>query len=324
MKCHGLPQKAPKDLVKKYGLKAGFYEKIGSIRALLCITYPIESEADDAIKKFWILTSWTILVFILLLIVIYILIHQDQILQKQIQDAIKENEKQLHILQQQNKLASMGEMIGAIAHQWRQPLNVINTSIQNLKYDFKEGKLKDEQYIQEFINKNKKIIKFMSKTIDDFRSFFRVDKKKTIFKVKEATTEVVNMQLAQLQNYNIDIVFEGEEFEINGYKREYQQVVLNLINNAKDILIQKRIKKPLITIKLRQNRVCIEDNGGGVKQDIIDRIFEPYFTTKEQGKGTGMGLYMSKMIIEDNMGGKLSVKNGALGAIFCIEFKNIK
>jgi signal transduction histidine kinase len=214
----------------------------------------------------------------------------------------------------------MGEMIGAIAHQWRQPLNSISTSIQNLKYDFLEGKLQEKKYVMDFIEHNKKTIKFMSNTIDDFRSFFRVDKKKVDFPIKQTTQSVIDMQISQLKCHNIKIEIIGEEFVYNGLQSEYQQVILNLINNAKDAIIDNNIQNPYIKIELKDNKIFVMDNAGGIPDDIVNRIFEPYFTTKDQGKGTGMGLYMSKMIIEDNMGGKLTVQNIDDKAIFCIDF----
>jgi len=241
-------------------------------------------------------------------------------LDKKIKLALLENIKQLEILQRQSKMAQMGEMIGAIAHQWRQPLTAISTSIQNLKYDFKDGNLNNEVFIKDFIEKNKETIKFMSKTIDDFRSFFRIDKEKIDFNVKETTQSVIDMQLAQLKTYDINLTISGDKFIYNGLQSEYQQVILNLINNAKDALVKNNINNPIINVKLEVNKIIIEDNAGGIPIKIKDRIFEPYFTTKEQGAGTGMGLYMSKMIIEDNMGGKLSVKNIDNGASFCIDF----
>jgi signal transduction histidine kinase len=185
-------------------------------------------------------------------------------------------------------------MIGAVAHQWRQPLNVVSTSIQNLKYDFKDGHLNDEKFIKEFIEQNKKTIKFMSKTIDDFRNFFRIDKEKKDFNIRDITQSVIDMQSSQLELYNITLNITGDDFICNGLESEYQQVILNLINNAKDALIENNIDNPTINIKLENEKIYIEDNAGGIPLNIINRIFEPYFTTKEQGKGTGMGLYMSK------------------------------
>ncbi len=247
--------------------------------------------------------------------------NQEKLLKQEIDKALKENTKQLQLLQEQSKMAQMGEMIGAIAHQWRQPLNVISTGIQNLKYDYKDGYLNDEKFVKEFIDKQKVTIGFMSKTIDDFRTFFRVDKEKKDFRIKEATQSVFDMLSAQLKENSIEISLKGDEFEYYGLENEYKQVVLNIINNAKDALVENNIKNPKIDIVTKENIVIIQDNAGGVPKDILDRIFEPYFTTKEQGKGTGMGLYMSKMIIEGSMGGELRVINGNDGAIFTIELE---
>jgi C4-dicarboxylate-specific signal transduction histidine kinase len=161
----------------------------------------------------------------------------------------------------------------------------------------------------------------MSKTIDDFRSFYRTDKERKEFKVKETIRSVIDMQSAQLKDHDINLDISGDEFIYNGLQREFQQVILNLVNNARDALIENNIKNPTIDIKLQNNQITVGDNAGGIPKDIIDRIFEPYFTTKEQGKGTGMGLYFSKMIIEDNMGCSLEVLNKNNGAYFCIDFR---
>ncbi len=244
---------------------------------------------------------------------------QEKILSKKVEEALTENTKQLQLLQEQSKMAQMGEMVGSIAHQWRQPLNEISTGIQNLKYDYKEGLLVDEKYIKAFIDKNKKTIAFMSHTIDDFRNFFRVKKEKKEFPLLAAIQSVVSMQTAQLKNNNITLELSGEESLYMGLQSEYQQVILNLINNAKDALLEKSISNPKIIIEVKKSCVTVSDNAGGIPEEIINRVFEPYFTTKEQGKGTGIGLYMSKMIIEDNMGGSLSVINDTNGAVFKID-----
>ena len=240
-------------------------------------------------------------------------------LEKLVEEKTKENITQLDLLQQQSKLASMGEMIGAIAHQWRQPLNELSIAIQNLKYDYEDG-LVDEKYVDEFIESSKKIIQFMSTTIDNFRNFYRTDKTTELFDVKEAIETTVFLQQAQLDNNNIAIEIKGESFEVNSFKNEFQQVILNLINNAKDALIENKIKNGKITIEIKDKTITIKDNAGGIPTEIVDRIFEPYFTTKEEGKGTGMGLYMSKIIIESNIKAKLSVQNNQDGAEFRIDF----
>ncbi|MCK5294466.1 MAG: hypothetical protein KAJ49_07440, partial [Arcobacteraceae bacterium] len=227
----------------------------------------------------------------------------------------KEIEKKLF---QSKKMAQMGEMIGAIAHQWRQPLNAISLSIQNLKYDFKANKI-DEEFIGNYIVKNKKTINFMSKTIDDFRNFFRTDKNMIDFSIKQAIEDTVSIQWAQLNSVNINLSIEGDDFTIHGFKSEFQQVVLNLISNAKDAIVENNIDNGNIVIQLNYGSITICDNAGGIPIDIIDRVFEPYYTTKAQGKGTGMGLYMSKMII-DNMNSNIGVSNTDNGACFVINF----
>ncbi len=234
-------------------------------------------------------------------------------------DKRRENEK---MLIQQSKMASMGEMLSAIAHQWRQPLNALGLTIQHMEiiYDDKEF---SKEFLDETIKKSMKQINFMSKTIDDFKNFFKPNKRKRAFSIKESIEESITMVSAQLNSYSIKVNIEGDNIKINSHKNEFKQVVLNLINNAKDAILEKKVKGK-IDIEIIQEshiiRVYFRDNAGGISEDVILRIFEPYFTTKEQGKGTGVGLYMSKAIIEDNMGGKMSVKNMKEGAEFKIEF----
>ena len=151
-------------------------------------------------------------------------------------------------------------------------------------------------------------------------TFIGLIKTKELFDVKEAITKTISLQMAQLINNNIHIFIEGETFEVNGFKNEFQQVVLNIINNEKDALLENDIVNPKIFINIQSGTITIRDNGGGIEESVLERIFEPYFTTKEQGKGTGMGLYMSKMIIEDNMAAKLSAYNTNDGVEFRMEF----
>lgn len=234
----------------------------------------------------------------------------------------KEQEIERQFLIQKSKLSSMGEMMGAIAHQWRQPLNVLNLNIQNLDDEFAEGKI-DKTFIDAFIAKNKKTIMFMSKTIDDFRNFFKIDKEKQHFSIKEAILETIALQSAQFHNRNIEIEITGEDYIYYGFRGEFQQVILNILGNAKDALLERNIPSGKITIHLNKNVISIEDNAGGIDETIFERIFEPYFTTKEQGEGTGIGLYMSKIIIEKNMSGKLEVHNTQIGAQFIIRLGEV-
>ena len=233
----------------------------------------------------------------------------------------EENLKQQQLLQEQSKLAAMGEMIGAIAHQWRQPLNALWLSIQNLEYDFDDGHV-DEAFVKQYVNKNEKTIRFMSQTIDDFRNFFRVDKTKEHFSARQAIEETVSIQEASLQKYDIALLVSGDDFDIYGFKSEFQQVILNLIANATYALKESLGGEPKIDIVLENSgKISVSDNAGGIEKEILHRIFEPYFTTKEQGKGTGLGLYISKVIMEENMGAILVAdeqKEG--GATFVIDF----
>ena len=225
------------------------------------------------------------------------------------------------LLEQQSKLAAMGEMVGAIAHQWRQPLNALAVQVQFIEDDFEDG-IVNKKYLDDYKKENMKLINFMSNTIDDFRNFFRIDKVKTKFSIYKKTNETVNILKGQLNSHDIEIFINEDSFDVLGYSSEFQQVILNIINNAKDELIEKKIANPKITIHINSSNekgtITISDNAGGIKEDILDRVFEPYFTTKEQGKGTGIGLYMSKMIIDEHMDGKLSVANINDGAQFKI------
>lgn len=244
-------------------------------------------------------------------------------LEKRVKEEVAKNREKDMLIAQQGRLAAMGEMIGNIAHQWRQPLNAIAVIIQNFPEAYQFGDM-DEKYINSKVEKLMGIINFMSQTIDDFRNFFRSDKVKQNFNVSQTVHKAISFVEANYKNKNIEIIVDAEkEVFINGYSNEYAQVVINLLNNAKDILIERNIENPVIRVTLKsldfKSVLTVSDNGGGIPEEIIEKIYEPYFTTKEQGKGTGIGLYMSKTIIEKNMQGKLTSKNNNEGAEFKIE-----
>ncbi|MBF0520183.1 MAG: PAS domain S-box protein [Nitrospirae bacterium] len=236
---------------------------------------------------------------------------------------------QEQMLIQQSKMASMGEMIGLIAHQWKQPLNAVGLTIQDLKDSYNYGEL-DAGYIESIVDSTLRQVKFMSKTIDDFRNFFVTSKKKILFDVKSAIEELLSMFIHIFNRSNIDISVKSEQNVLlitDGYANEFKQVVLNIINNSKDAIVLRKRNIPemqgLIEINTSSTEdkskviVSIKDNGGGIAADVITKIFEPYFTTKGT-EGTRLGLYMSKTIIETNMGGTLTVKNVDNGAEFLI------
>jgi signal transduction histidine kinase len=233
-------------------------------------------------------------------------------------------EKEL-LLIQQSKMASMGEMIGNIAHQWRQPLSELSTIFMNINFKYRKNNLSSE-YIEQKILQSEQIIEYMSNTIDDFRNFYSINKNKEKFSLLEACEETINILKSILKYHDINYVMKiDKEIYIDGYKSEFEQALLNIISNSKDILVQNSVLDANIKIysKIEYDSVVlvIEDNGGGIKTEPIDKIFEPYFTTKHQSKGTGIGLYMTKMIIENNHLALLRAYNINNGARFEIIFE---
>ncbi|HEY4744013.1 MAG TPA: DUF3365 domain-containing protein [Desulfuromonadaceae bacterium] len=244
-------------------------------------------------------------------------------LQERIDAAIADLRQRDRMLIQQSRLAAMGEMISNIAHQWRQPLNNVGLIVQNLRLDFEAGTLTVGTMAREVKNAMDGIL-FMSHTIDDFRNFFRPDKEKSAFSITRSIDTTLEFIGASLASHGIGVDFAAaEDITVQGYANEFTQVVLNIINNAKDVLVTRNVRSPCITIRVsRENGravVTIRDNGGGIDARIVPKIFDPYFTTKEKMQGTGIGLYMSKSIIEGSMGGRLTVANVEDGAEFRIE-----
>ena len=243
-------------------------------------------------------------------------------LEREVNARVEELRQKDYMLIQQSRIASMGEMISAIAHQWRQPLNSLGIMIQDTAFTYADNDM-NEEYIKEFVKKAMQQINFMSKTIDDFRNFLKPDKEKTIFAPAMKIQEIIDILSVQLKNNNIQITVSKSQGAVEGYDKEFGQVILNILNNAKDAFLENKTQSPsiIVTESIQNNRfvVSIEDNAGGISEDIVGRVFEPYFSTKEEGKGTGIGLYISKMIIESNMGGTINVENVGSGARFIIE-----
>jgi len=226
-------------------------------------------------------------------------------------------------LLQQNRLTAMGEMISNIAHQWRQPLNGIGLILQGLQLSFESGEVSKAELNRE-IDEAMQVVQHMSSTINDFSNFFRQDKQKHEFLIANAVTQAVGLITASLQNSHIEVDLQlNENIKVFGFKNEYMQALLNIVANAKEVLLERKIKEPRITIRaFRENNlsiITVHDNGGGIVDSILPKVFEPYFTTKGPGYGTGIGLYMSKVIIEKNMGGRLTVANIQGGAEFRAE-----
>jgi len=233
-------------------------------------------------------------------------------LASKIKKGIKEARKKDRILMQQARLARLGVMLNMIAHQWRQPLSEVSSILMELESAVKFKKA-DEALILECTKDSTKLLEYMSDTIDDFRNFFKPNKKKEYFLIKERIFQALSLAEGAFKNANIKIKDKlGEDVLIYGYKNEFSQVILNIFLNCKDAFLESKTKNPCIEIILKKEcekaNLSISDNAGGIKLKNLDLIFEPYYTTKSPTKGTGLGLYISKMIIETNMNGKISVR----------------
>jgi signal transduction histidine kinase len=229
------------------------------------------------------------------------------------QEVTKNNEKQ-KLLIQQNKLAAMGEMIGSIAHQWRQPLNNISLILHFLKDNYQN--ISQEEF-QSHTQKAKKQLEYMSQTIDDFRNFYKPSKQKTRFSVLNAIQKALSIINSQLEKNMIAVKINEEDFAVLGYENEFKQAILNILSNAIEAIKESHIKNGTIDIEVQKSSISISNNGGNATDEVLDRMFEPYFTTKFEDKGTGIGLYMTKTIIE-SMKGSISVSNLQNGIRFSI------
>ncbi len=238
------------------------------------------------------------------------------------------NIQRQEILSQQTKLASMGEMIGNIAHQWRQPLSVISAAASGMKVQQEYGLLKEEKLIEnlDMIFNN---TQYLSQTIEDFRNFFKTEKEKTFFELQETITLVSDIFIQSFKADNVDIIINGATIQIYSYQNEFKQVIINLLKNAKDAIGKNGLILIDIAQENKQITISVQDSGGGVDKEIQGKIFDPYFTTKHQSQGTGLGLYMTHEIIKNDFNGILTVENNGFeynfkhyyGARFIVSFE---
>jgi C4-dicarboxylate-specific signal transduction histidine kinase len=246
-----------------------------------------------------------------------------------LEDKIKEEVEKLRIKEQQlfeiEKMAQMGEMIGNIAHQWRQPLSVISTSASGVKLQEEFGTLNKEDLIK-YMDGIVKNTQYLSETIDTFRDFIKEEKKLEEIVLQDTIKTIIEIIDASLKNNFIKLYKElnsSTPIKINTISKELSQVIINIINNSKDIIKERKISDPWIKISVKKTNsiafIIIEDNAGGIPKDIISKIFDPYFTTKHQSIGTGLGLHMSRKIVTESLKGKLYVQNSNNGAQFFIE-----
>lgn len=243
-------------------------------------------------------------------------------LEERVVQEVEKNRQKDQQLIQQSRLASMGEMISMIAHQWRQPLSAISSTVQGLHLKLALKKF-DEALFIEKLSDVIRYAQYLSQTIDDFRQFFKPSKAKNKVSLEEVIEKVLDIIRVSLENKRIALNMDYCSNEsLMTYANELMQVLLNLIKNAEDVLMENKIENPWIKIVTQKDEhsliLEISDNGGGIPEGVIERIFDPYFSTKNKKDGTGLGLYMSQKIIEEHCGGSLRASNGVEGAIFTI------
>ena len=228
---------------------------------------------------------------------------------------IEDLKRKENLMAEQTKLAAMGEMLGNIAHQWRQPLNIISMSSSNLKLKNDIGELCSST-LSESLSLILRTTNHLSDTIDTFNDFLKTDKEKSFFNINENIKNSISLVDSFFKNFNIDIILELEEgIFINSLANEFSQAFINILNNAKDAIVLnlKDNENGLIKIKTKKIdnfiEISILDNAKGIEKDILNKIFEPYFTTKHKYQGTGLGLYMTRKIINSSMGGEITVQN---------------
>lgn len=268
-----------------------------------------KDELKEEIRK-QILQNIILFVIFLIIAIITLALISNKIYKilKNYKKQVIENEKELKVL---NK--SLEEMISNIAHQWRQPLTELSSILMFIKLKF-DTKTLDSKIMENKIEDATQVLEYMSHTIDDFRGFFSPKKEKERFYLHELIENILLISSNMFKNNNIEIVSDiDKNIVLNSYLNELQQVILNILKNAKDALVENNTKSPYIKIEAKVDEqniyLSITDNAGGIKTEPINKIFEAYFTTKPQSQGTGIGLYMSKMILEKSMKGKLFVEN---------------
>lgn len=244
-------------------------------------------------------------------------------LEERVQKELAKNRKQDLLIIKQSRFVAMGEMASNIAHQWRQPLNLLAITIQGVKVAFKY-KTVDQEYLDKMVNDSMKMIAGMSKTIEDFRNYFSPDSDKEYFSVAKSIHETISLMQEVFSTHNLTIDVDiQDEIGIMGYRREFAQALLNILNNAREAILDSGSKEGKISIEVKlvgkEIIITIENDGPKIDKEIIEKIFDPYFTTKFKTQGTGLGLYMTKMTIEQDMHGKLSVHNTDNGVRFDVE-----
>ncbi|MCD8544296.1 MAG: DUF3365 domain-containing protein [Sulfurospirillum cavolei] len=312
MQCH-TSNSAPKRMIEQYHVIPSFDSKVGDVIAMITFKIPVVSILTYHVKEFMVGGAVMFIVFVVFILFLYKIYRSELRLQ----------EKNKMLMMSQNRLASMGEMIGNISHQWRQPLAQVSSILINLELHSEKDKLTKEKLTQK-IKEASEQLSFMSHTIDDFKNFFTPSTAKHEFSAQEVVSQAKRLLSASLEKYAIDVQVEIQDNFIRlGYRNEIVQVVINIMNNAKEAFLANVPERQDRIIRIRAFLadtipiLTIENNAGNIDTSLIETIFDPYVTTKESG--SGLGLYMSRMIAEKN-GATLRVDNTDDGVIFTIIF----
>ena len=287
--------------------------KVGNIRGGVSVTIPMKKYNNDMFNAVIKIIIVYFLFYIISLLGLLYSYKNAKTSLKQKRKLFLQNQRKEQMLYQQSKMASMGEMIGNIAHQWRQPIAIISMWSNNIIADIDMDEI-DDKNLRKYANNINEQTKHLSQTIDDFRNFFSPDKNKTTFMVKDIIDKTMSLLFASFKTHNIEVIDDIEVIEITLFENELMQVILNVIKNAKDILVTlpNNERKLIFINAYKKNEILIieiKDNGGGVPKNIMHKIFDPYFTTKHKSQGTGIGLYMTESIVTKHLNGKVSVEN---------------
>ncbi len=346
LQCHGDIKRAPIAVSKYYAERTSFSQRIGDIPAIISISMPLSSAMQKSKSILYTIFFSMMFIFLVIYFAVEVFVkslRDKESLARQLQEAtqvqkvnlqdrverlVYEYEKSQEILQQQSKLATMGEMLASITHQWKQPISTMQAVFLNLELDEMMNVGNDEKY-KEGIESIKLQVQFMLETMDDFKDFLRPDKEHSEFELRRGVDEVFHLFRIQYKNMGLSLEMDwAPNVVVKGYYNEYRQVILNLINNARDAYDENNIREKIIEVAIyvedTHGVIEIKDRAKGIPQELFETIFDPYVSTKEATKGTGIGLYMAKTIIEDNMGGELSVHNTDLGAAFVIKLPLVK
>ena len=312
--CHSSAN-APQQMLEKYGMEGIEIPDVNETVAMISFKIPIRAIFTYHLQEVIVIMSAITLIFGLFLLLVYKMHRRGEESKKQTEQLM------IH----QSRLASMGEMIGNISHQWKQPLAQISSALINLEL-YQERKKLDEAKIYEFIEETSKQINFMSETVDDFKNFFSPNTLRKEFKVLEVINQTIKILNATLKKYQIEVQLDvRENFEVFANFNEIIQILINIINNAKDAFKQSYTKPRVIKISafLKDNRknLCVQNNAGAIKNSFLKVIFEPHFSTKESG--SGLGLYMSQLIARKNNALIFAKNVDENHVAFTISFENL-